>query len=146
MSSRLNGPKKNSHWLKRHTNALASTLGISLNWQCVLGITRYINFYYDGVNMEHVICKDCKHSFKLWDEFFMPTSIALRCKLAYHPTEIKLDPVTGPETIKAYHERCGQARGTAFLSEPEKCGKDGKHWEPKNKRDLFKYIKHVGEV
>jgi len=96
--------------------------------------------------MEQVLCKDCKHSFKPWDEFFLPASIALRCRVAYHPNEIKIDPVTGPQKHKAYYDRCAVARGTAFASEPEKCGKDGKHWAPKNKRDLFKYIKHVGAV
>ena len=96
--------------------------------------------------MEQVLCKDCKHSFKPWDEFFMPASIALRCRIAFHPEEVKVDPVTGPATVKAHYDRCGLARSIAFLSEPEKCGKEGKNWEPKNKRDLFKYIKHVGEV
>jgi hypothetical protein len=96
--------------------------------------------------MEQVLCKDCKHSFKLWHEFYYSANIALRCRLAYHQEEIQVDPVTGPQKHKAYHDRCAVARGTAFASEPEKCGKDGKNWGPKNKRDLFKYIKHVGAV
>jgi hypothetical protein len=96
--------------------------------------------------MEQVLCKDCKHSFKLWHEIIVPASISLRCRKAFHPKAVKIDPVTGPVKEDAYYERCGLARGTAFLSEPDKCGKDGKNWEPKNKRDLFKYIKHVGAV
>jgi hypothetical protein len=96
--------------------------------------------------MEQVLCKNCKHSFKLWHEIIMSTSISLRCRLAYHPEEIKIDPVTGPQKHEAYYDRCGYARTTAFSSEPDKCGKEGKHWQPKNKRDLFKYIKHVGVV
>ena len=96
--------------------------------------------------MEQVLCKDCKHSFKPWSEIFLPKSIALRCRKAFHTKTIKVDPVTGPEQQEAYYDRCAVARATAFASEPEKCGKDGKNWEPKNKRDLFKYIKHVGAV
>jgi hypothetical protein len=94
--------------------------------------------------MEQVLCKDCKHSFKVWHEILMPSNFALRCRNAFHPAATRIDPVTGPVKQDAYYERCSLARTTAFLSEPEKCGQDGKNWQPKNKRDLFKYIKHVG--
>ena len=54
------------------------------------------------------------------------------------PAETKIDPVTGPITVKAHYESCVMAR-LSFGP----CGKEGKFWAPKNKPDLFKFIKHV---
>jgi hypothetical protein len=61
---------------------------------------------------------------------------SLRCKKIYKPDETEIDLVTGPKKNAAHYETCGLAR----LSSGD-CGKTGKLWQPKNKKDLFKLIK-----
>jgi len=98
---------------------------------------------------EQVLCKDCKHSFRLLSEFPQwGGGYELRCRLDHRPEDIKLDPVIGPTKVKAYYERCSLARMSQFTKDikPNHCGPEGKLWEPKHRRDLFKYIKHVGTV
>jgi hypothetical protein len=53
--------------------------------------------------------------------------------------------VTGNVKVAPYYARCSASR-LDWLSKDraETCGKDGKWWEPKHKKDLFKFIKHVG--
>jgi hypothetical protein len=50
--------------------------------------------------------------------------------------------VLGEKKVPAKYDSCGVAR-IGNPSRDDRCGEDGKFWEPKNKRDLFKYIKHV---
>ena len=97
--------------------------------------------------MQQVFCKDCKHSFTPWaDKFSIAESrYTMRCKLAFQPEEIDNNYVTGHKMKPAHYETCAMAR-TSLLSTDSKCGHEGKNWEPKHKRDLFKFIKHVGET
>jgi hypothetical protein len=86
--------------------------------------------------MSGVLCKDCKHA--SWNPLKLYTWY---CKREMVPEQIKEDPVTGPTVRKAYYQGCAMARIGS-----DGCGKDGKFWEPKHKKDLFKFIKHVGSV
>jgi hypothetical protein len=91
---------------------------------------------------ERVLCKDCKHSFKPLSDWIFADSYSLRCKLAHVEEKIVDDPVTGPKKEPAYYERCTNAR-YEWLRNKDNCGPDGKFWQPKNKKGLFKLIKHV---
>jgi hypothetical protein len=94
---------------------------------------------------ETLLCKECVHSFKYWHDFFWSDRIALKCKKAFRPEETKVDPVTGPETVPAYYERCGMERITN--SKRTSCGEEAQFWQPKHKSGLFKLIKkeHNGQ-
>jgi hypothetical protein len=94
---------------------------------------------------EQVLCKDCKHSFrKLADFPQWFTGSELRCRLNYIENEIMENRVTGNVKVAPYYARCSASRVDWNIAPgTERCGKDGKWWAPKNKQDLFKYIKHV---
>lgn len=86
-----------------------------------------------------LLCKDCKHA-------FVPIGLRIfsivvlgklgrfdyRCSLAYKQDESEFNPVTGPVKVKRHYETCASNR----LSSGE-CGREGKLWEPKRKKDLF---------
>lgn len=79
-----------------------------------------------------LLCKDCKHSrYRPW------YAISYRCHRAPVPAETKVDPVTGPSTTPSHYESCFAQR----LDYTDGCGKAGRFWEPKRKKDLFKLIK-----
>jgi hypothetical protein len=82
-----------------------------------------------------VICKDCKHA--KWNPLKLHSWY---CTQSLVPGKINVDLVTGPKYEKPYYQSCVMAR---FVGEP--CGKEGKLWAPKRKKDLFKFIKHVSE-
>lgn len=87
-----------------------------------------------------VLCKDCKHSFrKLTDilTFYAP----LRCRKRYIDDHIEVDLVGGPAKVKAYYKACSSER--MFSGRDEVCGKEGKLWEPKNKKGFFVYLKRI---
>jgi hypothetical protein len=92
--------------------------------------------------MEKVLCKDCKHSFIPIQSFIWhgTGSYAYKCKISFKETHEEFDPVIGPKKIKGAYESCSIAR---IGSRDERCGESGKFWEPKYKKDLFKFIKHV---
>jgi hypothetical protein len=95
---------------------------------------------------EQILCKDCKHSFRLWKDFpNWGNGYEYKCRLAFRPAEVKLDPVVGPIPQASYYERCSIARMSRLSRDVKEdhCGPEGKLWAPKNKKDLFKYIKHV---
>jgi hypothetical protein len=91
-----------------------------------------------------VICKDCKHSFRTFSNWMAhgSASFAYSCRKAYNPEHDKPDPVIGSTKVKAKYESCGVAR-IGHPNREDRCGEAGRFWEPKNKRDLFKFIKHV---
>ena len=96
--------------------------------------------------MSDVLCKDCKHSFRKLSEFPQwGTGYEWRCRLNYIENEIIENRVTGDTVQSPYYARCSTTR-MDFLSKDRKeevCGKEGKWWAPKDKKDLFKFIKHV---
>lgn len=84
-----------------------------------------------------VLCKDCKHA--RWNPFKLYTWY---CHKQEIPAKIEIDPVRGPKAIKAYYEACSIAR-IGRSDRTDRCGEKGIFWEPKRKKDLFKYITHV---
>ena len=88
---------------------------------------------------EQVRCLDCKHRKVTLADFFT-TSKRYRgvCLKTWVPEKREFDPVTGEKITKAHYNNPTFARGYDTL-----CGKEGKLWEPKDKKDLFKFIKHV---
>ena len=93
---------------------------------------------------EHVICKDCKHSFiQLKDWLIHGTaSFNYKCRRSYKPEHTEHNPVIGEIKVDAKYETCSVAR-IGHPDREDRCGELGKFWEPKNKKDLFKFIKHV---
>ena len=89
---------------------------------------------------EVVLCKDCKHSFRNWKEFF-GFYAPLRCRKVYFPESVEVDLVDGPTRKKAYYKTCSSER--LFSNTEELCGKQGKLWEPKDKKNFFVYLKRV---
>lgn len=88
---------------------------------------------------EDYLCKDCEHSFITWQERFslMSKRYALRCKKSYKAPESDGNLVTGPTIQAAHYERCGITRLSSSV-----CGKEGKLWEPKNKKKhMFLWLK-----
>ena len=92
---------------------------------------------------ETVLCKDCKHSFIPWSDYFGlgGARYTMRCRKALKEGEVDKNFVTGHTIKPTHYERCSLARIDMF--QKESCGEAGKYWEPKAKRDLFKFIKHV---
>ena len=88
---------------------------------------------------ETLLCKDCKHSFRQWSEWWVPQRVALRCRLAFVPKQTKVAPVTGPNVDPAHYETCAMSRND-WLSKKDNCGPQGRFWEPKHKKGLFKLI------
>ena len=91
------------------------------------------------------LCKDCVHSFRKISEF--PnwfTGHEWLCRKSYISEKIEHNPVIGPIKQKGYYERCHLARSEHLRSLKEDgCGPEGYLWQPRNKKDLFKFIKHV---
>ena len=87
---------------------------------------------------EKVLCKDCKHMKTSWFSRMIDNHHWFTCE---HPNSLyqpKEDLVVG-KTEKAYFQSCNRMRSALG----DECGPSGKLWEPRNKKDLFKYIKHV---
>jgi len=91
-----------------------------------------------------VICKDCKHSFRTFSNWMAhgSASFAYSCRKSFKPAHAEIDPVVGSKQVAAKYESCGVAR-IGHPDRTDRCGELGIWWEPKNKRDLFKFIKHV---
>ena len=98
------------------------------------------------ITEQPVLCKDCKHSFTPWvDKFSLADPrYTMRCRLAYKEEEIDKNFVTGHEPKPAHYERCSMAR--LSLSRDNSCGEQGRFWQPKHKKDLFRLIKHTQEI
>lgn len=87
-----------------------------------------------------VLCKDCRHSFRKWTDF-LGFYAPLRCRKSYTPESVEIDPVDGPTKKRAHYRTCSSER--MFSSMEEACGKQGKLWEPKNKKNFFIYLKRI---
>lgn len=85
---------------------------------------------------EVLLCKECKHSFKYWSDFIFSDNLAMKCRKAYTPERIVIDPVVGEKKEAENYARCSYARIDRDL-----CGPKAIHWQPKNKSGLFKLIK-----
>ena len=97
--------------------------------------------------MEQVLCKDCKHSFRTFANWMAHGSNrhAYTCRKAFTPEHVVQDPVLGEIKVESRYETCGVARiGHPKLD--DRCGEEGKFWQPKDNNNLFKYIKHLGRI
>jgi hypothetical protein len=97
--------------------------------------------------MEQVLCKDCKHSFRTFSNWMAHGSHrhAYTCRKAFTPEHFEQDPVLGSVKVESRYETCGLAR-IGRPDRDDRCGEIGKWWEPKDKKNLFKYIRHLGDV
>ena len=98
------------------------------------------------------LCKDCKYSkipfmtkfgnilFFVKDEDFEYV-----CTRTNATPVVTHSPVVGTvvEKPNRNYERCYNERAERFIGEKDKCGPKGKYWTPKNKNDLFKYLKKI---
>lgn len=96
----------------------------------------------DGIRDEqtHVTCLSCKHSYRSLIAIlvrFDPTFA--KCKRS-KTTTTSFDPVTGKTDTVTSMDYCSTQRK---FSHGDHCGADGKHWLPKNNKDLFKLIKRI---
>lgn len=88
---------------------------------------------------EQVRCLDCKHrEVKMHEWISLSAKYRGVCLKSWHPETRVFDPVLGEEVIKGHYDSPGIAR-----LRTEICGPAGIAWEPKHKKDLFKFIKHV---
>jgi hypothetical protein len=94
---------------------------------------------------EPVLCKDCKHSFRTFSSIGIhgfTSEYAYFCRKSYKEKRTEFNPVVGSKLVEAKYDSCGIAR-IGREDRDDRCGESGQWWEPKNKRDLFKYIKHA---
>jgi len=94
---------------------------------------------------ELVLCKDCKHSFRTISSIGLHgfrSEHAYYCRKSYKEKHTEPNPVVGSRLVEAKYESCSIAR-IGRVDRNDRCGESGLWWEPKNKKDLFKYIKHV---
>jgi len=99
-----------------------------------------------GVIMDTVLCKDCKHSFRKVDILsllFWSSGIDYKCRKAF-TEKSDTDLVMGGTTISTEYKRCSEFRLDAPLL--NYCGPAGTFWQPKHKKDLFKFIKHISNL
>jgi hypothetical protein len=88
-----------------------------------------------------VLCKDCKHSQANWFNRMIDNQHAFKC---VHPDSWQIpreNRVTG-KNPPGYFQSCSAMR----VGLSDTCGQEGKLWAPRHKRDLFKYINHVGTL
>lgn len=96
---------------------------------------------------EKYLCKDCKHRFVKPSEWlfyamgFNP--IFWSCRKSYQPEHQEISLVTGTTTVKARYYGCTSSR--IGKSREGNCGEDAFYWEPREKQDLFRYMKKVGD-
>jgi hypothetical protein len=69
-------------------------------------------------------------------------SFAYSCRKSYKPEHQEPDPVIGSKKVKAKYDSCGVAR-IGNPSREDRCGEEGKFWEPKNPKKFFVYLKRV---
>lgn len=89
-----------------------------------------------------LLCKDCVHSrISAFDkygsyifEFRAPRAHSYKCAKTFSPPKDIINPVTGPDKKKADMAYCATERNHG------ECGPTAKHWVPKHKKDLFKYL------
>lgn len=95
--------------------------------------------------MSEYLCKDCKHSFRTVGDLLLlgfNSSHAYKCKLMFKESAPEPNPVVGTKIKPSYYENCSIAR-MEYSSKTYKdghCGPEGKWWQPKAKKDLFKLL------
>jgi hypothetical protein len=95
---------------------------------------------------ESVLCKDCKHSFRTISSIGLhgfKSEHAYYCRKSYKEKHTEPNPVIGSRLVEAKYDSCSIARIGSKGRDHGRCGEEGLWWEPSNKKDLFKYIKHI---
>lgn len=94
------------------------------------------------------LCKDCKFStMSVGNRIFTLNGLVgakgfmYKCNKTYKPAHDIIDPVVGPEHVKANLTYCEVERKHGD------CGPSAKNWTPKKKKDLFKMLtkEHVND-
>jgi len=101
--------------------------------------------------MSEYLCKDCKYSniplmTKIGNIIFFLKNEDFEyvCTRSRTIPVVKHSPVVGTFIQKPIRDyvRCHEERQDAkYLDKEDSCGPNGKYWTPKNKNDLFKYLK-----
>ena len=84
---------------------------------------------------KELLCIDCKHNRAGLVARFVKNQLAFECALDW--VEPRFNPVIGVEQ-KGYYHSCSAAR-----IDPKICGPEATAWTPRDKINLFKFIKHV---
>ena len=87
--------------------------------------------------MTQVTCKNCKYNISSWAVRQFSNSCWWRCGHTDNYEPEKYNPVDGKKS-GGYFNSCGIARGVSNI-----CGKEGRHWTPRNRRDLFIFLKRI---
>ena len=87
------------------------------------------------------LCKDCKFSkMSIANNVFTLGGLVgtkgfmYKCTRTFRPARDIIDPIIGPDRIKAEISYCELERRHGD------CGPTAKNWKPKNKKDLFKAL------
>ena len=91
-----------------------------------------------------LLCKDCKHSFRTIANILthgLNSEYAYQCRKTFKETHVEANPVVGSKKVLARYDSCGVARIGSSVYGNERCGEEGKWWEPKKKKHLFLLIK-----
>lgn len=94
------------------------------------------------------LCKDCEHSFlekKDWMLFpfkffgiYEPIQYSLKCRKSFVEEEVEPNPVLGRKIKPAHYLSCNLARSKY---NDMYCGESAKHWQPRDPKKLFVWIK-----
>jgi hypothetical protein len=95
------------------------------------------------MTMSDYLCKDCNHAFvKPVDAvlflFDWNNKYRYTCRKSFQPKSIEPDPVVGTKVNKGGYDSC-----SAYRIRSSDCGPTAQYWEPKHKRDLFKFMQKV---
>lgn len=92
------------------------------------------------MNLNELLCKDCKHSFIPWSDRFSLADrrYTMKCRLAFKPEDVDKNYVTGHKPKPAHYESCSLTRMGPGRNGT--CGEEGFNWAPKHKTGLFKLI------
>lgn len=88
--------------------------------------------------MSEYFCKDCKHSFRTVSTILLHgfnSQYSRLCRLSYKETKMESDPVIGLKKVPGGYSNC-----STFRIRKDDCGPEARLWEPKDKKNLFKYI------
>jgi hypothetical protein len=91
--------------------------------------------------MTEVTCKTCKHAFRnLTSLPIWGSGVEWKCHREWVEEHSEFDPIIGTKTIPGHYMRCTNARA-GYRDAP--CGKEGRNWQPREKRDFFFYLKRA---
>lgn len=90
---------------------------------------------------DSVKCTDCRHSFRRLSSLpIWGSGVEWLCRREWVEQKQEFDPVKGMRTVPGHYLKCMFARGNYRDSV---CGREGKNWEPREKRNFFLYLKRI---